>query len=617
MSLQVWLPLNGHFSNQGLIDCKISQSGVTFSDGNIGKAAFFDNDPAKKIYIENAPEYYDNFSWCCWCYLIDITDKSYQFVLSQGRDYEIYGFNIVINQSKKISLAYGNTDNKAFITTTYEMLSQWTHVAVTVGNNKILLYINGTLYSTYDMKTLDYKYSGNAFVIGKMSYAHTSTTTYFPFNGKICDVRIYNHCLSPREVHEISKGLILHYPLNSPYMEPVTNLYGKQFENGSASSIGGYSKIIKLDEDGTEYTNYSFTKQPATSNNWYYLRFDCYPFTAGKTYTISMDVRVNSCQNCALTLRHARLANDYFGCKTVNVVTSSLPGTGWHHYSLTQVIPESFVSSSQTKICTPLVEFYTGNLAVAEGETTVRSMDLDMKNVQVIEKDHDLPYQTIQNTVVNDCSGFGNDGIINLSTTPSWTKDSIRYRGCYKFSSSQFFTAGKGAKVTGAITISLWGYMGTWNGNGRLISCTEAGGWNIESNGGYISFPVYVSTVGYINAKSSILWTSLSSGWHHFAGTYDGLSAKLYLDGKLCTSISTGKSVPLAISYHANNTIFIGAEAGSTPITPVGNYFNGKISDVRIYSTALSDFNIQTLYKTSASLSNNGSLMVYGEVIEE
>ena len=612
--LQIWLPLNGNLDNQGLLDCTVESNNITFADGIIGKAASYNADSSKRIFIKSPPEYQDNFSWCCWCYCKSTTSNVYQFILSQGRDYASKSLSLAVNASGKLIIFNANSQTN---TTACDMIGKWTHLAVTVQNKQLFVYINGALSYQYTTSAFDYSESNDAFVVGKMAYGYTSATTYFPFNGSICDVRVYDHALSPKEVQLVGQGLILHYPLHSPYMEPVTNLYGNRYENGNASIQGGFAKSVKIDDDGLPYTNYTFTKQPATANNWYYLRYAAYPFTAGRTYTISMDVRVNGCENCGFTLRHARLANDYFGCRQVNVVTASLVGKGWLHYSLTQVIPATFTHNSETKTCAPLVELYTGNLAVPEGQTTVRSMDFDIRKVQVIEKDHDLPYTPESNPgSVCDCSGFCNHGTIAASTSPTWDASSIRYRGCYKFSANQFITVPQTAKIKNSITVSVWGYMETWTANQRLISCTEGGGWNIESNGGNISFPVYVSTIGYISAISNVAWTSLSKGWHNFAGTYDGINLKIFLDGKLVGTNTTGKTAPLDIGYNAGNTIFIGAEAGANASTPAGTYFNGKLSDVRIYCTALTEKEILELYSVSLTITNSGACMARGEFIE-
>ena len=209
---------------------------------------------------------------------------------------------------------------------------------------------------------------------------------------------------------------------------------------------------------------------------------------------------------------------------------------------------------------------------------------------------------------ISDTSGYGHDGTaVHLLDSSSIHNSNMnpelaRYDKCLTFASAAFdyINAGRGGMVTDAITVSMWASMDTWIQNPRFISCTEGGGWNFEGGAAY-SRATLCQNGTYINATSSKPFTSLSNGWHHFAQTYDGYTLKYYIDGQLEGSSSTASS-KLAITYNANNNIIIGAEAtSSTATTP---YFDGKISDVRIYATALSADDIKDLYSLGGRVDN-------------
>ena len=54
---------------------------------------------------------------------------------------------------------------------------------------------------------------GNGLGLGYFHY----TGNLYPYYGDMNDFRIYDECLSKEQIKEISRGLILHYPLNSGY----------------------------------------------------------------------------------------------------------------------------------------------------------------------------------------------------------------------------------------------------------------------------------------------------------------------------------------------------------------------------------------------------------------
>jgi hypothetical protein len=74
-----------------------------------------------------------------------------------------------------------------------------------------------------------------------------------------------------------------------------------------------------------------------------------------------------------------------------------------------------------------------------------------------------------------------------------------------------------------------------------------------------------------------------ANSWTHLAATYDGAMVRLYVNGvQVSSHAQTG-----AISSSAN-PVQIGGD------TIYGQYFQGRIDEVRIYNRALSQAEIQT-----------------------
>ena len=202
MALKVWLPLNGDIRNLGCSDIQpqMMGTGITYVNGKIGLAANFPNDAASCIHMTGLK--LQILSWCAWFKVLGEGSSSTQRILSEGRDYgDYHGTNIFT--SKAGTTLYIESHKK--VLTTSIQLNQWYHVAMACDDSKMYFYLNGNLIDSvnYTEDTL-YNDSSDTFAIGKMSYYYTYTTSYFPFNGQINDVRIYNHCLSAAEVHEIS-----------------------------------------------------------------------------------------------------------------------------------------------------------------------------------------------------------------------------------------------------------------------------------------------------------------------------------------------------------------------------------------------------------------------------
>lgn len=87
--------------------------------------------------------------------------------------------------------------------------------------------------------------------------------------------------------------------------------------------------------------------------------------------------------------------------------------------------------------------------------------------------------------------------------------------------------------------------------------------------------------------------------WYHFAGTFDGKTLKVYINGQL--EGEKPNNVPIASS---DLDLWIGGDDYGRPT----DHFPGKIDEVRIYEKALSEADIQKVMDTPADVQAHGKL---------
>lgn len=573
MSLQVWLPLNGNLENKGIASISTTNTPI-YVDGKMGNAINL----TSRVKFYNLPKL-TKFTITFWAKVESCTADWADllgFTCKQADDSNAATFRFEATTSSRACSFHNNAPEG--ISTGSRILirnyNEWHHVAVSYNGEKLYSYIDGSL--TYTDTGLG-GYLTSSFHIGES-----------PITGAMNDLRIYDECLSKEQIHQISQGLILHYPLNSGYgNENLIIGSGKYTKNSplvrTKNAVDGWQK------ESTLYTNTieagTYTLQAKTDGNWHNHSTPSGGYSPDLKY-------------CSIWLV-SDAANNESG-KDINIC-------------LGQTVPKSIVLSYKGKywIRTNLYSNGTDNL-------TINFWDFKLEKGEKCslwspnQADNLYSQLGYDSTIMYDTSGLENNGIIN--NKPTSIGGGVIGNGCLKFNgNNQYISAGRGAMVKDAITINIWAYMDNWsnfgNSNMRIVSCTQGGGWNFEPKNGYLNFAVGVGTTtnSYMaDFASQIKLADISSGWHMITGTFDGINKKIYFDGILKGTVSLTTKTP--IFYNSTNGIFIAAEAGNDLKVAEGNYFNGELNDFRIYSTALSAEDIKQLYESRARIDKSGNL---------
>lgn len=142
------------------------------------------------------------------------------------------------------------------------------------------------------------------------------------------------------------------------------------------------------------------------------------------------------------------------------------------------------------------------------------------------------------------------------------------------------------------VSISMWcKKSSTSNVNisvGSLVSST---------NGIWIQW--FTDNTLYFTIRNGAIMTtsyalSGDTDWHNIIGVYNGVNAKIYVDGSL---VATGTSVPSSLSSTAGNNFEIGSLDGSF-------FTSGNIDEVAIWNSELSASDVSAIASSPSDLSS-------------
>lgn len=417
MSLQAWLPLNGNLNNQGLANLTFSNYGaIPSTDGKIGMCYSFGGEGNGYIISNDNINFATNskMSVACWVKF----EKSYssidtkQHVLIDLRDAQN---NLIVAICQRAP--ENSTDNLYIYSrnnsgnNTYSVLvsdisgylgsnSTWHHFVFTfTNNNKINVYIDGQYNNSIDKA---FQLQNNIKIaLGRSVLTPGNTFAYW--DGKLNDVRIYNHCLSLKEIEELSKGLILHYQLkgNQPnWILPEPDI------------------TITRNSTNASYVNFDFKPDlkscPRTS---YIVDF----FAKGSADDMEMDV--------------------YFRNSSGNAYASTVKQTltrSWVHYSLPLEGSTSILDKFRARC-------YKGTA----GDTVI------IRNMRLLFNKEET---------IHDCSGFLYNG--NITGDLGVFPDSPKYDSSIYFDGSSYILANNFLlECPQQLTLSTWIKYGNIFGN--------------------------------------------------------------------------------------------------------------------------------------------------------
>lgn len=585
MSLRVWLPLTKDLRQQGLSNVTVTNNGATFnSAGKLGGCYQFNASGYLKETSINWTNFNTSeFSLCCWY-------KEPSPVASGNSQMICIGTssgwnNIRIGLLRRTSNGYpmfsvsdgSNNVNYNFTANSFS-LDTWNHIVCTYNNGTMKMYLNGELHKTYTTTIVPVLNSSQHLGIGAASNGAE------PLTGYLNDVRIYDHCLSPMEVKELAKGLILHYPLNRQgwgqenldNFSSVVSNWTMESLSGSNYSDSSYGNVIKLVTNAANQRMY----HNVISTLW----------QSGQVYTVSFLAKAD--QN-GRTCDMSRSIADFSPTFTLTtqwkrysgkITSTATPGGGTLSFRINQSGATVYITQ---------IKLEKGTIATPYCPSSSEALYTTMG---------------LNSTTEYDCSGYCNNGN-KMTNTITYTSDTAKYAVSTHFNGTYDGILIENLQlsdiINSAVTYAFWIKPESESGARSVYfgSYSTGPSWSIEKTTGNVMRSYWNGSPDETCSGATIT----DGVWQHVCLTKNGTSdIKVYING-----VQKWASTATHSNLNFPTTFRIGRDTRSNDGTP----YKGLMSDFRIYATALSADDVKSLYQNSAYIDSSGN--VYGAVHSE
>lgn len=589
MSLLAWFPLTKNGNNQGITTNNfILEDSLFDTSGKIGKYLKIDN--VRKSVVIDGLSNAKQVSIAFWFKEMEETVTNWQdFIMLYGHyddgtkvadgEVRIENYNNGSTGAPSVNW-YSSVFNKNYPDSTSALslgnhfstgLNVWHHAVLEVDFelHNWKCWFDGQYISETQINS-NAKYFNDRLYIGDGS-----------ITCGLNDIRVYDHLLSKAEIKEIVQGLVLHYPLNSGYGNENLLVEGNKLsswtqENCTATqeSDENFSSFIKITSTTTNRRIFR-----GVNNVW---------TTVGEIFTVSFYAKT---ETDGMTIDLSRSISDF---------TDKFSLTGeWKRY-----VGHIKVTSSSN----------TGTLSVRlniAGTVCIADIKLERGEIDTfyVPNEADALYSKLgyDSTTIYDTSGFGNNGVFN--NTKTYSIDTPLYDNSINLqkANSNYINL-QNTYITNQSTINFWGKVNTFNNWQRFFEfCNvlqgQAGNHRIllatSGNTQQLTLHIYGGDTGTTSLYINNNITTIDTNWHMYSIVFNKTNLKVFMDGTSIVDTTMTQELTSMVRQYS----YIGKSSYSGD-----SYFDGNISDFRIYSTALSADDIKQLYESKARIDKNGNV---------